>query len=169
MLNLWHAYIRAAQVGWDANVVVAMRLMRLTVGGALAQRFRSPTMLASPVAAAQTSIVVPSFMAIAQAPTSAGGRGRTCVTPVSSGRRSSAIPYQASPSRLCATLNRRYHSSGAADASNVMILLPSVLQPHRFPCVLPLAALVTTVFLTVPTGALAQGRYRSAGEAVAAL
>jgi len=38
MLNLWHAYIRATQVGWDANVVVAMRLMRLTVGGALAQR-----------------------------------------------------------------------------------------------------------------------------------
>ena len=38
MLNLWHAYVRAAQVGWDANVVVAMRLMRLAVGGALAQR-----------------------------------------------------------------------------------------------------------------------------------
>jgi len=37
VLNLWHAYIRAAQVGWDANVV-AMRLMRLAVGGALAQR-----------------------------------------------------------------------------------------------------------------------------------
>ena len=51
-----------------------------------------------------------------------------------------------------------------------MILLPSVFQPHRFPCVLPLAALaVTTVFLTVPTGALAQGRYRSADKAVAAL
>jgi hypothetical protein len=38
VLNLWDAYIRAAQVGWDANVVVAMRLMRLAVGGALAQR-----------------------------------------------------------------------------------------------------------------------------------
>ena len=38
MLNLWHAYIRAAQVGWGANVVVAMRLMWLTVGGTLAQR-----------------------------------------------------------------------------------------------------------------------------------
>src|SRR5262249_27321786 len=38
MLNLWHAYIRATQVGWDANVVVAMRLMRLAVGGALTQR-----------------------------------------------------------------------------------------------------------------------------------
>ena len=38
VLNLWHAYIRAAQVGWDAHVVVAMRLMRLAVGGALAQR-----------------------------------------------------------------------------------------------------------------------------------
>ena len=38
MLNLWHAYVRAAQAEWDANVVVAMRLMRLAVGGALAQR-----------------------------------------------------------------------------------------------------------------------------------
>src|SRR5499427_5407967 len=54
--------------------------------------------------------------------------------------------------------------------SNVMILLPSVLRPHRFPFVLPLAALaVTTVFLTVATGALAQGRYRTPDEAVAAL
>ena len=51
-----------------------------------------------------------------------------------------------------------------------MILLPSVLRPHRFPFVLPLAALaVTTVFLTVATGALAQGRYRTPDEAVAAL
>src|SRR5262245_6076392 len=38
VLNPWHAYIRAAQVGWDANVVVAMRLMRLAARGALAQR-----------------------------------------------------------------------------------------------------------------------------------
>jgi hypothetical protein len=51
-----------------------------------------------------------------------------------------------------------------------MIFLPSVLRPYRFPCVLPLAALaVTTVFLTVATGALAQERYRSPEEAVAAL
>src|SRR5262252_3487348 len=58
----------------------------------------------------------------------------------------------------------------AADASSVMILLPSTLRPHRLPFVLPLAALaVTTVFLTVATGAIAQGRYRSPDEAVAAL
>src|SRR5215467_10010341 len=51
-----------------------------------------------------------------------------------------------------------------------MILLPSILRPLRFPCVLALAALaVTMVFLTVATGALAQGRYRSPDEAVAAL
>jgi Protein of unknown function (DUF2950) len=54
--------------------------------------------------------------------------------------------------------------------ATVMVLLPSVLQPHRFPCVLPLAGLaVTTVFLTVATGVLAQERYRSPEEAVAAL
>src|SRR5262249_36749164 len=57
-----------------------------------------------------------------------------------------------------------------ADASNVMMLLPSVLRPHRFPCVLPLVALsVTTVFFTLATGALAQERYRSPDKAVAAL
>src|SRR5215813_11646437 len=51
-----------------------------------------------------------------------------------------------------------------------MILLPSILRPLRFPCILPLAAVaVTTAFLTVATGALAQGRYRSPDEAVAAL
>ena len=46
---------------------------------------------------------------------------------------------------LCATMNYRYHSAGAADASaadasNIMILLPSVLRSQQFPSVLPLAA-----------------------------
>ena len=50
MLDLWHAYIRAGQVGWDANIVVAMRLMRLAVGGALAQR-EAQRMVAEKVAA----------------------------------------------------------------------------------------------------------------------
>ena len=36
MLDLWRAYFRLAQIGWDANVVVALRLMRLASGGALA-------------------------------------------------------------------------------------------------------------------------------------
>jgi hypothetical protein len=38
VLNLWRAYFRLAQMGWDANVVVALRLMRLASGGTLAQR-----------------------------------------------------------------------------------------------------------------------------------
>jgi hypothetical protein len=38
VLKLWHAYVRLAQIGWDANAVVAMRMMRLASGGALAQR-----------------------------------------------------------------------------------------------------------------------------------
>src|SRR5262245_9473593 len=51
-----------------------------------------------------------------------------------------------------------------------MILLPSALRPLRFPYALRLAALaVTTAFLTVATGALAQERYRTPDEAVAAL
>jgi len=50
MLNLWHAYVRAAQVGWDANVVVTMRLMRLALGGALAQS-EAQRMVAEKIAA----------------------------------------------------------------------------------------------------------------------
>ena len=51
-----------------------------------------------------------------------------------------------------------------------MILLPLALRPCAFPCVLRVAALaVTTAFLTIATGALAQERYRTPDEAVAAL
>ena len=71
MLNLWHAYIRAAQVGWDANVVVAMRLMRLAVGGALAQReaqrmvAEKVTAIAEAQAAAITKLIMGGGMAAA--------------------------------------------------------------------------------------------------------
>jgi Protein of unknown function (DUF2950) len=51
-----------------------------------------------------------------------------------------------------------------------MILLPFALRPCAFPCVLRVTALaVTTAFLTIGTGALAQERYRTPEEAVAAL
>jgi energy-converting hydrogenase Eha subunit H len=38
VFNPWPSYFQLAQATWDANVVVAMRLMRLASGGALAQR-----------------------------------------------------------------------------------------------------------------------------------
>jgi hypothetical protein len=38
VLNLWDAYFRAAQTGWEASAVIAMRFMRLSAGGAVAQR-----------------------------------------------------------------------------------------------------------------------------------
>jgi hypothetical protein len=38
VLQFWQAYFRLAQIGWDANAVVAMRMMRLASGGPLAQR-----------------------------------------------------------------------------------------------------------------------------------
>jgi hypothetical protein len=38
LINFWYANLRLAQTAWDANFVVAMRLMRLASGGALAQR-----------------------------------------------------------------------------------------------------------------------------------
>ena len=88
MLNLWHAYIRAAQVGWDANVVVAMRLMRLTVGGALAQR-EAQRMVAEKVAAiaeaqaaAITKMIMGGGMAAATKSASAVNSGRCGQTDV---------------------------------------------------------------------------------------
>ena len=51
-----------------------------------------------------------------------------------------------------------------------MNLLLSFLRPDRFLCVLSLAGLAAAMaFLTVATGALAQERYRSPEDAVAAL
>jgi hypothetical protein len=38
VLNFWQAYFPLSQTAWDANVVIAMRMMRLASGGALAQR-----------------------------------------------------------------------------------------------------------------------------------
>jgi hypothetical protein len=38
LFNPWQTYLGFAQVTWDANFVIAMRLMRLASGGALAQR-----------------------------------------------------------------------------------------------------------------------------------
>jgi hypothetical protein len=38
VLNFWQAYFPLTQTAWDANVVIAMRMMRLASGGALAQR-----------------------------------------------------------------------------------------------------------------------------------
>jgi len=64
VLNLWYAYIRAAQVGWDANLVVAMRLMRLAVGGALAQREaqRMVTEKVAAIAEAQAAAITKMIM-----------------------------------------------------------------------------------------------------------
>jgi len=50
VLNLWDAYFRAAQAGWEASAVVTMRLMRLSAGGALAQR-EAQRMVAEKIAA----------------------------------------------------------------------------------------------------------------------
>jgi hypothetical protein len=38
VLNFWQAYFRLTQTAWDANAVIAVRMMRLASGGALAQR-----------------------------------------------------------------------------------------------------------------------------------
>src|SRR5262249_5604171 len=64
VLNLWHAYIRAAQAGWDANAVVAMRLMRLAGGGALPHREpkRMVAEKVTPIAEAQQPAVTKMIM-----------------------------------------------------------------------------------------------------------
>jgi hypothetical protein len=38
MFNLWHSYLQLARTGWDANAVVALRIMRIASGGTIAQR-----------------------------------------------------------------------------------------------------------------------------------
>ncbi|HET9715728.1 MAG TPA: hypothetical protein VFP60_06030 [Pseudolabrys sp.] len=38
MIELWRAYLRSLEMGWDANLVVAMRMLRIMSGGAGAQR-----------------------------------------------------------------------------------------------------------------------------------
>ena len=35
VFNLWLANVQAAQTLWEANIVIAMRLMRLASGGCL--------------------------------------------------------------------------------------------------------------------------------------
>jgi hypothetical protein len=38
LINFWNNYLRLAQIACEANFVVALRLIRLASGGALAQR-----------------------------------------------------------------------------------------------------------------------------------
>jgi hypothetical protein len=54
VLDLWNAYVRAAQAGWDASTVIALRMMRLAAGGALAQR-EAQRMVTEKVAAAMSA------------------------------------------------------------------------------------------------------------------
>jgi len=61
VLNPWDAYFRLAQIGWDANVVIALRLMRLASGGVLAQR-------------EPQKIITEKTVAIAQAQAAAAGK-----------------------------------------------------------------------------------------------
>jgi hypothetical protein len=54
VFNLWLANVQAAQTLWEANIVIAMRLMRLASGGALAQREAQRMILEKVFAAART-------------------------------------------------------------------------------------------------------------------
>jgi hypothetical protein len=60
--DLWRAYLRLAQIGWDANVVVALRLMRLASGGALAQREAQRMIAEKAVAAGEAQTVAAAKM-----------------------------------------------------------------------------------------------------------
>jgi hypothetical protein len=64
VLSPWHAYFRLAQIGWDANAVIALRLIRLASGGAVAQR-EAQRMIAEKaiaMAQAQTAAAAKVFM-----------------------------------------------------------------------------------------------------------
>ena len=57
MLNLWQTYFRVAQTAWDANAVVAMRMMRLASGGAVAKREMQKMVIEKAFAIAQAQTV----------------------------------------------------------------------------------------------------------------
>jgi hypothetical protein len=68
--------IFGAPVGWDANVVVAARLMRLAVGGAPAQR-EAQRMVAEKVTAfAEAQVAATTFMGFASSAVRLNGRAR---------------------------------------------------------------------------------------------
>jgi hypothetical protein len=56
VLGPWHAYIRLVQSGWDANLVIALRMMRLASGGALAQREAQRMILEKATAIAEAQV-----------------------------------------------------------------------------------------------------------------
>src|SRR5262252_2415655 len=118
MLNLWHAYIRATQVGWDANVVIAMRLMRLTVGGALAQReaqrmiAEKVTAIAEAQAAAVTKMIMGGGMAAATK------SGFCCLSAEGAGQPTS--PY---PTLISSVPDVRIRAGRAANEKRVRVSL----------------------------------------------
>lgn len=64
MLRFWHVYIRLAQMGWDANAVVAMRMTRLASGGALAQREMQRMIAEKGIAVAQAQVAAAAKMIV---------------------------------------------------------------------------------------------------------
>jgi hypothetical protein len=77
MFNPWPAYFQLAQTAWDANVVVAMRLLRLAPGGALAQREAQRMVVEKGLTFAEAQVAAAAKMitgtGIASATTSASG------------------------------------------------------------------------------------------------
>ncbi len=57
MFNLWHNYMQLTRTGWDANAVVAMRMMRIASGGAIAQREMQRMIIEKGFAIAQAQAV----------------------------------------------------------------------------------------------------------------
>jgi hypothetical protein len=62
VLNLWDAYFRAVQSGWEASAVISMRLMRLGTGGAVAQREAQRMVTEKVVAAAEAQAAAATAM-----------------------------------------------------------------------------------------------------------
>lgn len=62
MLNLWHNYMQLARTGWDANAVVAMRMMRIASGGAIAQREMQRMIIEKGFAMAQAQAIAATKM-----------------------------------------------------------------------------------------------------------
>jgi hypothetical protein len=57
MVNIWHNYMQLARIGWDTNAVIAMRMMRIASGGAVAQREMQRMVIEKGFAMAQAQAV----------------------------------------------------------------------------------------------------------------
>ena len=84
MTNPWSSFLRAARFGLDVQSVMALRLMRIAAGGALASREANRMVMEKAAAALEAQMVAATALAFGRGPKKAakraGGVYRRAVT-----------------------------------------------------------------------------------------